>query len=120
MSEIRKERWKDTVSILPDGSEFVVGDLTQHRFQLVPLQHGVVLRFVGLYRRDVLGTGAFRTLAYGIGHLLAFMQGGETDALEGRFMEEQVFVVLRLDEPEVLVRQLFNSAFSHFCVSRSD
>ena len=29
--------WKDTVSILPDGTEFVVGDLTQHRFQFVPL-----------------------------------------------------------------------------------
>ena len=61
-----------------------------------------------LYRRDVLGTGAFRTLAYGIGHLPAFMQGGETDALEGRFMEEQVFVSLRLDEPEILACQLLD------------
>ena len=29
--------WKDTVSILPDDAEFVVGDLPQHRFQFVPL-----------------------------------------------------------------------------------
>ena len=32
--------WKDTVSILPDDAEFVVGDLAQHRFQFVPLLHG--------------------------------------------------------------------------------
>ena len=37
-----------------------------------------------LYRLDVLGTRAFRTLAFRVGHLLAFMQFLETDALEGR------------------------------------
>ena len=30
------------------------------------------------------------------------MQGGETDALEGRFMEEQVFVVSVLMNPKFL------------------
>ena len=38
----------------------------------------------GLYRRDVLGTGAFRTLAFRVGHLLADLQCLESDALEAR------------------------------------
>jgi len=34
-------------------------------------------------------------------------------------VEKQVFVVARLDEPEAPVRQLFDAAFGHLCVSRS-
>ena len=71
-----------------------------------------------LYRLDVLGTRAFRTLAYGIGDLLAFMQGLETDALEGRCVEEEVFVAISLDESEVLVREFLDTTFRHLCVSR--
>ena len=67
----------------------------------------------GLYRLDVLGTRAFRTLAVCVGHLLAFMQFIETDTLEGRGVEEQVFVAPRLDEPESLVDQLLDCAFCH-------
>ena len=37
-----------------------------------------------LHRLDVLGTRAFRTPAFRVGHLLAFMQFLETDALEAR------------------------------------
>ena len=37
-----------------------------------------------LYRLDVFGTRAFRTSAFGVGHLLAFVQFVETDALEAR------------------------------------
>ena len=37
-----------------------------------------------LYRLDVLGTRAFRPPAFRVGHLLAFMQFVETDALEAR------------------------------------
>ena len=74
----------------------------------------------GLYRRDVLGTRAFGTLAFRVGHFLAFMQILETDTLDGGRVEKQVFVAARLDEPEALGDQLLNSAFSHFCVSRSD
>jgi len=35
-----------------------------------------------LCHRDVLGTRAFRTLAFRVGHLLAHLQLLETDALE--------------------------------------
>ena len=37
-----------------------------------------------LYRLDVFGTRAFRTLAFRVGHLLAFTQFLESDALEAR------------------------------------
>ena len=72
------------------------------------------------YWRDVLGTRAFRTLAFRVGHLLAFMQFVETDALDRRRVEKQVFVAARVDEPEALGDQLLDSAFCHFRVSCSD
>ncbi len=37
-----------------------------------------------------------------------------------RAVEEQVFFAARVDEPKILLRQSLDSAFCHFCVSRSD
>jgi hypothetical protein len=34
--------WDIAVGVLPDGSEIFIGDLLQHRFQLVSLQHEAV------------------------------------------------------------------------------
>jgi hypothetical protein len=73
-----------------------------------------------LYRRDVLRTGAFRTPAFRIRHLLAFMQFLETATLDARRVEEQVFVAPGADESESLVRQPLDRAFRHLCISHSD
>ena len=73
-----------------------------------------------LYRLDVLGTRAFRTLSFRVGHLLAFVQVVKTATLNARRVEEQVLCIARADKSESLVRQPFDSAFSHLCVSRSD
>ena len=69
---------------------------------------------------DVLGTRAFLPHAFGVRHLLAFTQVFETDTLDRRRMEEQVFVSRRFDEPESLVHHLFDRAFGHFCISLND
>ena len=82
------------------------------------LEPGAVL--AELYRLDVLGTRAFLTPAFRVGHLLAFMQGVESDTLEARRVEKQVFSLPRVYEPEALVRQPLDTAFGHLCVSRSD
>ena len=55
--------WKDTVSILPDGPE-------------------AELQVAELCQRDVLGTRTFGTPTFGVGHLLAYLQCLERDALE--------------------------------------
>ena len=70
-----------------------------------------------LQRLDVLGTRAFRTLTFREGNFLAFMQVFETDTFHARRVEEKVFVVPRLDEPKALLRQRFDRAFSHLCIS---
>ena len=98
------------------GGEIVVGKGRIQDFVADDIQQVLA----ELYRLDVLGTRAFRTPAFRVGHLLAFMQFVETDALEARRVEKQVFVVPRLDEPESPVRQLLDRAFRHLCVSRSD
>ena len=73
-----------------------------------------------LYRRDVLGAGAFRTAAFGVRHLLALAQGLKADALKTLGVEEQVFCSSRIDESETLVRQLLDAAFSHLHIIHSD
>ena len=73
-----------------------------------------------LYRRDVLGTRAFLPLTFRVRYLLAHLQFLETDALEGRGVEEQVFSAPYVDESKSLVRQFLDSAFGHLCVFRSD
>jgi hypothetical protein len=57
-----------------------------------------------LYRFDVLGAWAFWTTAFSVGHFLAFMQFVETDALQARGVEKQVFFLPCIDEPKALVR----------------
>jgi hypothetical protein len=37
-----------TVSIMPDGTEFVIGNFPQHHFQFIPLLHGAGFLSVGL------------------------------------------------------------------------
>ena len=75
---------------------------------------------IRLYRLDVLSTRTFFALPSRVGNFLAFMQGLETDALEGRCVEEEVFAGLGLDEAEILVRQFLDAAFWHFAFSRID
>ena len=75
---------------------------------------GPMLRLCWL---DVLGTRAFLPHAFGVRHLLAFAQVIETDTLDRRRMEKQVFVSRRFDEPESLVHHLFDRAFGHVCFS---
>ena len=57
-----------------DGSEVVVGSLVADARQALH----------ELDRRDVLGARAFLAPAFGIGHLLAFPQFFEADALDSR------------------------------------
>jgi hypothetical protein len=66
-----------------------------------------------LYHLDVLGARALRTLAFGVGDLLAFSKIVELDALEGFGMEEDIFFRRRFDESESFVRQLLDRAFGH-------
>ena len=72
---------------------------------------------VELHKLNVLSAGALWSPAFGIGHLLSFSQLFEADTLNGRRMEEQVFVLSRVDESEALVQQLFDRAFRHWYVS---
>ncbi len=73
-----------------------------------------------LYRLDILGTWAFRALAFRVGHLLAYLQFVETDALEARFVEEQGFFAPRVDESEAFLRHVFDNVFFHLCFPRID
>lgn len=66
-----------------------------------------------LDQRDVLGTWAFLPTAFGVGHLLAFMQLLKSDTLQAIRVEEQVFCSSCVDESETLVRQFLDAAFGH-------
>ena len=70
-----------------------------------------------LRRLDILGTRTLRTLGCRVGHFLAFLQLFEGDAFHAARMEEKVFRAARVDEPETLVRQRFDCAFGHVCIS---
>lgn len=72
--------------------------------------------FIELHRLDVLGTRAFFAHAFCERHILAFVQGFKTDALDDRRVKEQVFAIRQCDETESLVSQLLDGAFWHLCV----
>jgi hypothetical protein len=105
----------------PTIMEFINGENGAAIAALVDAEHQKPWAVLAeLYRLDVLGTRAFRPLAFRVRHLLAFMQVVETDALKARRVEKQVFSLPRVDEPEASVRQPFDAAFGHLCVSQSN